>query len=314
MFQDVSVIPEIPASKSFIDPLYEAAELLYKHQDYDSLKKIAANILQRDSRQPRAIFYLSKYFEKHQLFANQEKCLDKLLQVQLNAHNIFEYANFLYARNRLDEAIQIIQENIQDIKTENDEDFFDLYRLMGNISLKLSDPDTAEDYYNICLRIDPKSDVVFSNLGSLYLYKSNFSKSIDFFQKSVAINPKNAKAWLGLALSHLSQKDSQLFWGNIVNAIESDPYDKKSIQVALDQALADFEYEVALKAAEIYLQKNPFDIPISLKFASLLYQVGSLDKAILEITKILSFEADNQDAITILKLIEAEYVRLAKQR
>jgi tetratricopeptide (TPR) repeat protein len=314
MFQDVSVIPEIPAAKSQIDPLYHAAEVLFQHKDYDSLKKIAANILQRDSKQPRAIFYLSKYFEKEQLFASQEKCLEKLLQVELNAKNMFEYANFLYMRGRLEEAIQIIQDNIQAIKTESETDFFDLYRLMGNISLKLSDSDTAEEYYNICLRINPESDVVHSNLGSLHLHKANLAKSIGCYERAVAINSKNAKAWLGLSLCHMAQKDSQLFWGNITNAIECDPYDIKVVQIALDQALADFEYDVAIAAAERYLQKNPFDVSISIRFASLLFQVGQLHKAHLEVTKILSYDAKNEDAKKLYTLIGAEHDRMVKQR
>lgn len=314
MFQDVSVIPEIPAAKSQIDPLYHAAEVLYQHKDYDNLKKIAANILQRDSKQPRAIFYLSKYFEKQQLFANQEKCLEKLLQVELNAKNMFEYSNFLYLQGRLEEAIQIIQDNIQDIKTESESDFFDLYRLMGNISLKLKDSDTAEEYYNICLRINSSSDVVYSNLGSLYLHKGNIAKSISFYDRAIALNPKNAKAWLGLSLCHVAQKDSQLFWGNITNAIEADPYDAKVIQIALDQAMADFEYDVAVRAAESYLQKHPFDLAISVRFASLLFQVGQLDKAQLEVTKILSYDATNEDAKKLFTLIGAEHDRMAKQR
>lgn len=314
MYQDLSVIPEIPAAPSMMDPLYEAAEVLYSHNDYESLKKIAANILQRDSKQVKAIFYLSKYFESHGQFVNQEKCLEKLLQLDMNAKNVFEYANFLYGRNRFDEAIQIIQENINDIKSEKETDYFDLYRLMGNISLKSLDTDTAEEYYNICLRINPNSDVVFTNLGSLFLHKSNYAKSIELYKKAITINSKNNKAWLGLAICHLSQKDSQLFWGNIRNAIECAPYDPKTIEMALHQALSDFEYELAISAAEVYLQKHPFDLKISSQFASLLFQVGDFKKATLEVTKILSFEPNNEDANRIYSLIEAENGKMANQR
>ncbi|MCB0347512.1 MAG: tetratricopeptide repeat protein [Bdellovibrionales bacterium] len=312
MYQDLSVIPEIPAAQSQIDPLYEAAEVLLSHKDYDNLKNIAANILQRDSSQSRAIFYLCKYFEKHEQYANQEKCLEKLLKLELNAKSIFEYANFLYARNRLDEAIQIIQENIQDIQSEKESDYFDLYRLMGNISLKLADVDTAEEYYNICLRINPKSDVVYTNLGSLFLHKGNHSKSIDQYQKALAINSKNSKAWLGLAICHLNQKDAQLFWGNVRNALDCNPFDSKTIEIALNQALADFEYDVAVTAAEVYLQENPFDLKVSTLFASLLFQIGDFNKAILEITKILSFDPENESATRLYTLIEAENVKMAK--
>ncbi len=314
MYQDLSVIPEIPVAPSQMDPLYEAAEVLYSHNDYESLKKIAANILQRDSKQARAIFYLCKYFENHSQYANQEKCLEKLLQLELNAKNVFEYANFLYGRDRLDEAIQIIQENINDIKNEKEEDFFDLYRIMGNISLKSADADTAEEYYNICLRINPNSDVVFTNLGSLSLHKGNYSKSIELYKKAITINPKNNKAWLGLAICHLSQKDSQLFWGNIRNAIECSPYDAKTIEIALHQALSDFEYEIAISSAEVYLQKHPFDLKVSTQFATLLFQVGDFKKATLEVTKILSFEPNNEDANRIYSLIEAENGKVANQR
>lgn len=314
MFQDVSVIPDIPAAKSQIDPLAQAADVLFKHKDFTNLKKIAANILERDSKNIKAIFYLSKYFEKENLFASQEKCLEKLMQLDLSAEHIFEYANFLYLRNRLDEAIQIIQENIQDAKAEDEKDFFNLYRLMGNIALKSSDSDTAEEYYNICLRLNPDSDVIYTNLGSLHLHKSNLSPAIAMYEKAVRINSRNGKAWMGLALCHLLEKDSQLFWGNIQNALECDPMDSKAVQIALDQALADFEYDLAVKAAETYLQQNPFDISISIRFVSLLFQVGQLDKAHLEVTKLLSFDPKQEDAVKLFQLIEAEYDRMANKR
>lgn len=302
MFQDLSV-EKVQEVRSTENKLYKSALLLIDNEDYEDAKRICSKLLKDNPNNVEAIGILGECLKKEGNIKALEVCLEKAFILSNTLSSMNDYAQFLYEQKRSEEVIALVQSNISTVKDKTDFHMFDTYRILGNVSMLLQDLESAEEYYHTCMRLKPNDDSILVNLGSMYTHLNDINKAREYYNSAISINRKNDKAWMGLALCHLKMSDSQLYWANMKNALETNSNSKSYLSFAAKQAMNDGEYEYITKKLEEYCISNPLDLEINILFVSILFQSGKLSAATLEITKLAHLYPNDEDVIKLVNVI-----------
>jgi hypothetical protein len=94
---------------------------------------------------------------------------------------------------------------------------------LGNLRLARGDRGAAKSYYFTTLRLDPRHEGSYNNLGVLALEENRGQLAVDFFAKALQQNPRHAKTHYLLARSHLSMGDLKGARSEIEQALKLDP-------------------------------------------------------------------------------------------
>ncbi|GEM_PF-5081460 len=283
--------------------LHETAVNHFRNRDFNNLSKVCAQLLKENSNDYFAIEALLFCMKQENNIPAQEKCLEGLLRLKPILRNLNDYAQFLYDQARFEESMILIQENLASVREQKDSDLEVTNRILGNLSIKLGDIESAEQYYHMSLRLNPRSDNTISNVAALYLSQGDLDRARDYYQQALKENQRNDKAWMGLAMCHLSKKDSQLFWANIKNAIDIKPFEKKYLKFAANQALVDCEYVYVTKKIEVFLRNYPLDEEMNSFLISLLFQAGKKQNAYLQLEHLKSVNPHHPDIIKYKEIL-----------
>jgi Flp pilus assembly protein TadD len=99
------------------------------------------------------------------------------------------------ARRKLDLAYAYVPDNAE------------LNFALGNLRLAEGDRGAAKSYYFTTLRLDPRHEGSYNNLGVLALEENRGQLAVNLFVKALQQNPRDAKTHYLLARSHLSIGD-----------------------------------------------------------------------------------------------------------
>lgn len=94
---------------------------------------------------------------------------------------------------------------------------------LGNLRLAQGDRDAAKSYYFTTLRLDPKHEGSYNNLGVLALEEGRGQLAAAFFTRALQQNARDAKTFYLLSRAHLKAGDSQNARNDIDQAIRLDP-------------------------------------------------------------------------------------------
>lgn len=141
----------------------------------------------------------------------------------------------LYSQSKFDEAIVIFKELAQEIEKSYEYDICECYRKLGNCYYNKTDQDNARYYYEKTLKYCTTNSSIYSLLAYLYYYADN-DKAINYYSKTIALQPKDEVATAGKCLAML----------------KSDKYSQKSLKEA-------FEKQMNETRKVILNGKEPFD-------------------------------------------------------
>lgn len=264
-----------------------------------------SSILKTDSQNELAVRGLAESAKA--LFRHDEalSILKILIEQHKTSENYKLLADQLYAMSYFEDAIEFYMRSLQaqDLDPQN---LFNVYKNIGNIFLRLSDPDSAEEFYNKAYTLDPESDVLFVNYGSLYVYKGDYNKALERFREAVQLNDKNDKAWVGLAMIHREYGDLELSWANVEKALDLEPANESAIKLVADWAMKDNEIEKAIARLGCYLKFNNQDAVITMWFAKFLYFSERLEEAKIKIEHALKLNPNLDGASDVFSVIQAE--------
>lgn len=198
----------------------------------------------------------------------------------------FQWAEALYQSGRSDEeALKAYFECLALAEKESPE-LFEIYKNMGNISVKLKDYDGAEEFYNKSYTLNNRSDILLVNFGTLEVQRGDFNKALYCFREAVALNPRNDKAWVGLALMHSEFGDLALAWANLEAALDIEPLNRTAVVIFARWALRDKREVSAIGIVENYLSQDNFDEELSLILIHLYSALNLFAKAENEAVKV----------------------------
>lgn len=287
-----------PKAASYI----KHAQVLMKHKEYSlalNLLRQASNI---DSKNPVTLNVLANCLENVKKADEALLVRKTLARIDYGFESLFRYATALYKIGRDQEALDKYYEALS-VLTEENENLFEVYKNMGNIFVRQGDFDGAEEYYNKAYTMNSQSDVLLVNFGTLEAQRNDFDKSLYCFRKAVEINANNDKAWVGLAMVHNQFGDSDLAWANIETALDVNPQNRTAVHLAANWGLRDGKVQKAIEALQTYLSCVEEDEDMSLVLINLFCTAGHLDKALLEIERVLLWNPDHQEVRGLKKRI-----------
>jgi tetratricopeptide (TPR) repeat protein len=299
-------ISQDPA-KSQVSPveyLLQQAKVLYAHNDYS----LALALLRQASALDSTHFQVLNMMAEIAVLTGKRDEAVKIRQVLKsnypNFSTFFAYAQELYLSEIQDEeALKAYFECLSLVEAEQNE-MFEIYKNMGNISVKLRDFEGAEEFYNKAYTINIRSDVLLVNFGTLEVQRNDWDKALFCFREAVKINPKNDKAWVGLGLMHNEYGDHSLAWANLNMALEINPFNRTGVLMFARWALRDRQEFAAISTVEKFLSKENFDEELSLILVHLYCCVNMFQKAEMEATKIMAWNPQLPAAREIQKHIK----------
>ena len=104
----------------------------------------------------------------------------------------------LLIRQKKDQQAAELMERALSLKELSPRLRLEIHKACGNCWLRSERPNEAEAHYLKALELDPRSDAVLSNLGSLCLQKGDLGRARKYFQDALALQPRSDKALAGL--------------------------------------------------------------------------------------------------------------------
>ena len=195
-------------------------------------------------------------------------------------------------------AMKYYREALMVVLDTNDQ-LFEIYKNMGNLYVKASDFDGANEFYNKAFAMNSQSDVLLVNLGTLAIQQNDFGQALSLFREAILLNSKNDKAWVGLALVHNHLCDFELAFANIENAIDCNPQNKTAVQIYAKWCFERQKYQSAIEALTHYMTFVDHDRESSLLLIQAFVQMNQIDFAELEIERALLWEPMDEELLKI---------------
>lgn len=178
-------------------------------------------------------------------------------------------------------------------------DLYEAYKNVGNILAKEGDFEGATEYYHKSYAINPNSDSLLVNLGTIDIQYEEWSEALTRFRKALEINPSNDKAWVGLAIVHNKMSDFLLAKANIENAVDINPSNRVAVQLAATWAIHDNRISRAIEILTSYLHTVPVDEELSILLIHCLQKQGFIEVAIFECEKVLLWNPKSETIAAI---------------
>ncbi len=280
------------------------AQILMKHKEYPLALNILRQASNQDSRNSITLKLLAKCLESSSRINEALIVRKTLTDVDYGFESLYGYATSLYKLGRDQESLDKYFEALA-LLTEENENLFELYKNMGNIFVRQGDFDAAEEYYNKAYTLNSQSDVLLVNFGTLEVQRNDYDKSLYCFRKAVEVNADNDKAWVGLAMVHNQFGDGELAWANLESALDINPQNRTAVHLAANWGLRDGKNQKAIEALQAYLGSVEEDEDMSLVLINLFCSTGQMEKALLEMERVLLWNPDHQEVRSLKKKILA---------
>jgi tetratricopeptide (TPR) repeat protein len=120
--------------------------------------------------------------------------------IQLSKDEITDYL-FWYRKGFTENALREYENAIASLlKSENlKKDYFNTYLELGFACKNLKRNEEAIAYYNKAIALDPQSHIPYNGIGEVYRDNvKDMAKAMDWYKKTLAINPKERKGNFGM--------------------------------------------------------------------------------------------------------------------
>jgi tetratricopeptide (TPR) repeat protein len=281
------------------------ARHLMRENEYQLAHSLFRAAVKIDPRNELAIRGLAECARAQNQHEEAITVLKTLAAANASPENLKLLGDELFALEYNQDAVEVYMRALANPKIDESL-LFGICKNVGNLLLRLGDPDGAEEYYNKAYTLDPDSDTLLVNFGSLALFRGQLDKALARFREAVSINDQNDKAWVGLAMIHREYGDSDLAWANVEKALDIMPNNESAIKLVAEWAMKDNEVEKAIRRLEAFLRINTEDAQISMWLAKFYYFSSRLESALVEIEKAIYLNPELDGAIEVLSVIRTE--------
>ena len=190
---------------------------------------------------------------------------------------------------------------------------------MGNSYANKGEYDKAIEAYQQAIKLNPKSESAYNNMGLSYSIKGEYDKAIEAFQQAIKLNPKDDSAYCYMGLSYGGKGKYDKAIETLQEAIKLNPkhdsayyymglsYDNKG---EYDKAIEAFQQAIKLNPkydsayhnmGYSYIGKSDYDRAIEAFKKAI--EIDSQDNYIYPYSFLLLFNNQYNDAITELKKV-----------
>lgn len=176
---------------------------------------------------------------------------------------------------------------------------FEIQKDLGNLFVRNSDYESAEEYYFKAHSLLAESDTLQVNMGTLEIQRSNWILARERFGQALRLNPKSDKAWVGVAISHFNMGELDLAAASLQNAIEINPVNRTAVHLMAAWALKSAQYEPAIQALQFFLSEAGHDREMSLALIHLFCESKQASMALLEIERSLLWDPEQSELLEL---------------
>ncbi|MBS1959795.1 MAG: tetratricopeptide repeat protein [Bdellovibrionales bacterium] len=214
-------------------------------------------------------------------------------------------AQLLVQQGRDQEASQALNRALKSLRL-NSQEQAEYYKMIGNCQSRLGNTNEAESAFLSALQLNPSSDDVQSNLGSLYLEQGRINDAKRRYQDALAANAANDKAWVGLGLCYVAVDDKESAHEAFARSLEKNLRNSTAIFHLVKCAYEIKKYSTAEKMLTNYVEIAPVSPSLLYSLAGLQFHVGKRKEASSTAKKILQIRGDHQGAKDLIKRIESD--------
>lgn len=309
-------LPPVPAETLLkrhvpsVDQLMASARLLIQHSDKVNARHLLRQILSIHSFLPEAIELMIECVGSSECGIDEQlKLRATLCRVQPSFRNFLRFSQAHYENREYRVSQQILEQAFL-YTTENAEDLFDAHKLFGNIALRLSDFDAAEEFYNKAFAINSRSAALLINIATLEAQRSNWTESFARYDEAfLATSSKDAenraKCLVGKYLAQKQMPNGKEDVSMLEAALELKPSDRTAVHL---YCLWAYQHEKIEKAAAIlltYLDLNPMDDEMSLIAAQFFSLMGDFGTAAIEVEKAVLCNPGNESALDLIVQLDS---------
>jgi tetratricopeptide (TPR) repeat protein len=274
------------------------ARILMKHREFQSALNLLRSASNRQSKSPMILNLLAECLEKTQRLDEALKVRSVGVKILCNFDQVQKLATLYYKLGKDEEAMGSYFEALS-LLTEESEDLFEIYKNIGNIMGRQGDFEGAEEYYNKAYTLNPGSDTLLVNFGTLEVQRQDYDKSLYCFRQAVEANPKNDKAWVGLAMVHAQFGDHALAWANLETAVDINPANRTAVLLLANWGVRDRREAQSIEVLQSYLSRVEFDEDMSLALINLYCSNSQIAEAKLECERVLLWNPENQEVASL---------------
>ena len=290
---------------SNIDSLINNSRILLTNNKTDLAMRLITQILEVEKNNELALELLADIYIKKENYEFAEKCYLRILKIQDNSVIQLKLANLLYKQEKDSLALENYYKALEGITYETHL-LFDIYKSIGNIYVKEGDYESAYENYNKAYTLNPNSDVLLVNYGTLEIQKNRFEKAKELFQKALNLNLENHKAWLGLALVHRHFGDLNLSWSNLLRSLDVNFENKTAIQLLMTWGTADSRKDELIGVFESRILKHKGDINSYINLALICSNYRMYKNANGLLNNVLLMDPENEEAMNLLQKINTD--------
>ncbi len=294
-------LPALPQTSSMISN----AEFLKRHHEREMAKVLLRETLNLEPRHPLALAKMVDFLPNDRDHREEKfkvaKAYDAVAGTPAAA---FEMARLYYEMGELDLALESYFRAANRIDEEN-EMVFEIYKDIGNIFVRQKDFDGAEEYYHKAFALNPDSDTLQVNLGTLEIQREDWAEACLRFRAALGSNAKNDRAWVGLALTHHQMGDIDLAFANLINAIDLNPTNRTAVHLLAAWGQKFERQTEAIEGLQTYLAQGEVDEDMSLALIELFCEKKDFALAQLELTRLMAWKPEREDLYELeIKLAE----------
>lgn len=229
-----------------------------------------------------------------------------LCKIDFSIINLVNYCKTLIAsenKTNIVKAVKLLNDVIDEVKLSGD-DLLQIKKLIGNAYCGLKEYDIARVFYDNCLKINEKDDVILSNIGISYHLEQQNTKALEYFNAALSINPKNVQALSSTALVYF----------NLKNYTESFNFLNKAFDIESDNLIIInlfcklyFENHINFSLKdylEKYLKHDSLNQDILYLYAVVLFREQDFIKSELELLKIILLNPEHQFANELMLFLK----------
>jgi tetratricopeptide (TPR) repeat protein len=285
--------------------LFENARLLEETEDYILARNIYKNLIKKGQLLPESYAALAKSYEKEGYLEKAIQCYEEAIAFSSSLNYFTEKAALHIRLGDDDEAIKTLLHSLG-LTSLSNEQLFEIHKSIGNCSTRIGNFDQAEYHYRKAYELNPNSDVLQVNVGSLALQKSEHDTALAHFNKALELNQNNEKAISGLGMVYLCQGQFLKAHNSFVKSLEMNLNNLGSIYNLVKCAYEIRSFKDTARLLKAYIESNPVSSNILYSYAGILFHEGNFLEAKLICSKILETSASHAGAQEMMKIIQTK--------
>lgn len=189
---------------------------------------------------------------------------------------------------------------------------FEIYQELGECYAHVGRRDEAVEHFEKASILNPQSERPFIGLGVMTLQGGDSLKAQEYFLKAVGLNPNsdNALTGLGMALSTNGSQAEGL--ARFQEALDLNPENMPALMGLLQSAHILDQLPIAERYLRKYLELHVADLKVLYCLAGVCFKLGKYKEAREAAGRILIFEPENRDALSLMEKIEEEEKVISK--